>query len=276
MVIAAAILVAGLMNLGVMDSVQDKELKVMTYNLRYGTAQDGENSWPYRKESLLDLVKRVDPDVLGVQEALASQIDELRAALPGHDVLGGGRDDGIRKGEFSAMFYRRDRMGLREGGMRWISDTPEVPGSKGPGTTLPRVFSWGEFLVDGKRVLILNAHFDHQSPAARLMGAQQMRSFAESRKGIPSVMTGDFNCNLGSDPLDWLVAGGWKACRPDTGPYVTFNGFDAKVTAGEAIDFVMVSPGVTVLETVIDRTLTPDGRTPSDHYPVIARLTLTD
>lgn len=274
MIIAAAVLVAGLMGVGAMEFDRVDELKVMTYNLRYATAQDGENSWPYRKEVLLALVKRVDPDVLGVQEALASQIDELRAALPGHDVVGVGRDDGVRAGEFSAMLYRRDRLGLREGGTKWISDTPDVPGSKGPGTTLPRVFSWGEFLVDGKRVLIMNAHFDHQSAAARLMGAKQMRSFSESRAGIPSVMMGDFNCNLGSDPLNWLVSGGWNACRPEKGPFVTFNGFDAKVTEGEAIDFVLVSPGVKVLESVIDRSLKPDGRTPSDHYPVVVRLTL--
>ncbi|MCG9894349.1 MAG: endonuclease/exonuclease/phosphatase family protein, partial [Fimbriimonadaceae bacterium] len=151
-------------------------LKVMTYNIRFATAPDGENAWPLRRERLLDLVRRHDPDVLGLQEALDTQIDEIRAVLPDHDVLGVGRDDGIRKGEHSAILYRRTRLGLREGGTRWISPQPTVPGSLGGEARITRVFSWGDFfLTGGRRALVMNAHLDHQSASARLLGAVQMR-----------------------------------------------------------------------------------------------------
>lgn len=264
---AAAALVAALPPL---------EIKVMTYNLRFATAQDGENAWPRRREALIALVKKHDPDVLGVQEALASQIDELRAALPGHDVLGAGRDDGLRAGEHAALFTRRDLLGLREGGTRWISDAPDTPGTIGPGARIPRVFSWGEFFVPGKRrVLVMNCHLDHESAEARQMGTTQMRAFAGFRPGLPALLIGDFNCGPDSKAVSILTEGArFAASLPKEGPFGTYNGFQADRTGGEMIDHVFASPEWEVVDVRIDHSLTPDGRPPSDHFPVIVRLRL--
>lgn len=248
-------------------------LKVMTYNVRYATAPDGDNSWPNRREALIRLVKRHDPDVLGVQEALSVQIDELQAALPGHSILGVGREDGVRKGEYSAIFYRKEKFGLREGGTKWISDQPDKPGSIGPGAHIPRVFTWGEFFCgDGTRFLVLCAHLDHESPEARLMGTRHMRSFVESRPSLPSLVIGDFNSTVSEPPIQHLTAKNlFEAAVPSEGQTATFNAFDPNVTAGPMIDHVLHSKNWTVVTAEIDRT-SENGRVPSDHFPLIVRL----
>jgi endonuclease/exonuclease/phosphatase family metal-dependent hydrolase len=261
---------------GVMNTPSEPgpEVKVMTYNLRYANAADGPDGWEHRKDALIALIKKHDPDIFGIQEGLASQVDELRQAFRTHAVVGVGRDDGLRKGEYSAICYRRERFGLREGGTRWISDTPEVAGSKGPGTTLPRIFSWGEFfLAEGGRVLVVNTHFDHQSAPARLLGAQQIGEFLATRSGVPALLTGDFNCTFGDPPIEHLRAK-LTALRPAQDPIGTFNGFKPEATSGPMIDFVFTSAAWEVLDVQIDRTLTPSGRAPSDHFPLIARIRL--
>lgn len=254
---------------------QPVEIKVMTYNIRYATAPDGDNAWPKRKDTLLGLIKGHDPDILGVQEALATQVDELVRALPAHSMIGVGRDDGLGQGEYSAIFYRRDKLGLREGGTRWISDNPELPGSKGPGANIPRVFSWGEFFVaDGRRLLVLNVHFDHQSPEARLMGARHMRQFADSRPSVPSLLMGDFNCSEVDPPIKHILSGSrFTSAKPKDGPYGTFNGFDPNAVNGPMIDHLFTSQNWEVIDAEIDRS-TPSGAPPSDHFPLVVRLRL--
>jgi endonuclease/exonuclease/phosphatase family metal-dependent hydrolase len=248
-------------------SFEPLELKVMT--------QDGVNAWPNRREALINLIKNHDPDVLGVQEALAGQIDELKAALPEHDLLGVGRDDGLRKGEYSALFTRRTKLGLREGGTRWISNDPLKPGSLAFDAKITRIFTWGDYFAPGgTRLLLMNCHFDHQSHQARLMGGQQMRAFADQRSELPTLVMGDFNSAATDPPLQALTAGGvFTASIPKTGPWGTFNGFKPDETGGAMIDHILSSKHWQLASVEIDRTIV-NGRVPSDHFPVIARLTL--
>ncbi|MCU0316413.1 MAG: endonuclease/exonuclease/phosphatase family protein [Fimbriimonadaceae bacterium] len=259
---------------GIMSQSEPFELKVMTYNIRLGTGQDGENSWPYRKQALTDLILRHNPDVLGVQEALPFQMTELRASLPNHEVVGVGREDGLTKGEWSAIFTRQKKLGLREGGTRWISDTPEKPNSLGPGARITRIFSWGEFFTSsGKRILLINTHFDHQSDPARKLGAEQMVAFAKSRGELPTVITGDFNCSFGNPAINHIVEAGFIALKPASGPIGTFNGFDPKKTTGEMIDLIFVSSHWEATSVEIDFSA-PGGKVPSDHFPVISTIRL--
>lgn len=250
-------------------------LKVMTYNIRYGTAPDGENAWGLRRERLLELVRRHDPDVLGLQEALDGQITEIRRALPDHEVVGVGRDDGILKGEHSAILYRRTMLGMREGGTRWISPTPTVPGSLGGTARITRVFSWGEFfLPNGQRFLAINAHLDHQSDSARLLGAEQMRDWAGARPDLPAIIMGDFNSVPADEPGKALIAGGrFRVLMPPKGPFGTFSGFRAGAAGERMIDFILASPEWETVSVEIDQT-SHEGRTPSDHLPVVAQLRL--
>lgn len=250
-------------------------LTVMTYNLRHAAAPDGVNSWEFRRSLVMDRIRKHSPDVLGVQEALDVQIRELDKEFPDYIRVGVGRDDGITKGEYSAIYFKRERLGLREGGTRWISSEPEKPGTKGPGANIPRIFSWAElFTQDGRRILVLNAHWDHQSEPARLLAAQQMRAFVDSRKGIPTLVMGDFNCDPQSKPVQALVAGGrLELATLQSGPYGTFNGFDPAKVDGEMIDHIAITGEWRFERVEIDRTIV-NGRTPSDHWPVIASVNL--
>ncbi|MBX3110889.1 MAG: endonuclease/exonuclease/phosphatase family protein [Fimbriimonadaceae bacterium] len=249
-------------------------LTTMTFNLRYSTAPDGANAWPNRRDALLAIIRHHDPDVLGVQEALADQIDDLRAWMPQHDVLGAGRDDGLRKGEHSSVFYRRNLLGLREGGTRWISPTPKVPGSLAFEARITRVFTWGEFfLASGGLVLVANAHLDHESPRARLLGGEMMRGVVQDR-GLPAVVMGDFNCAAQEPPVLALTQSGLMAeALPAKGASVTFHGFDDTKTDGDMIDHVLHTKEWRCEWANIDRSRV-GGRMPSDHFPVVARLIL--
>ena len=249
------------------------ELTVMTYNLRFSTADDGPNAWPNRRDALLGLVREHDPDVLGVQEALADQIDDLRAWLPGHDVLGSGRDDGLRKGEHASLLYRRDLFGLREGGTRWVSPTPKKPGSLAFDARITRVFSWGEFFhASGRLILIANAHLDHQSEGARRLGGEMMRDLVVE-KNLPSLVMGDFNCAANEPPVLALTDKGLLKEALPKAVSNTYHGFNDASTKGPMIDHILHTKEWSALSAEIDRRRV-GGRMPSDHFPVIARLRL--
>ncbi|HEX4612713.1 MAG TPA: endonuclease/exonuclease/phosphatase family protein [Urbifossiella sp.] len=262
-------------------------VRVMSFNIRYGTARDGENHWDRRKEFLAATVTAFGPDLLGTQETLAAQRDYLAGKLSGYAAFGVGRDDGKEAGEMAALFYRTARFEKAASGHVWLSETPDVPGSKGWDAALPRIATWVKLTdrtaPDGPPVLFLNAHLDHKGTKARRESARLIRAKAlELGRGCRVVVTGDFNAGEGSDPYAALF--GPAADRP--GPLVdtfrvahpargktegTFNNFDPRATGGDRIDWIAVSRDWEVREAGIDRT-TKDGRAPSDHFPVTAVL----
>ncbi|MAG87698.1 MAG: endonuclease/exonuclease/phosphatase, partial [Flavobacteriaceae bacterium] len=81
------------------------QVKLMTYNIKYANENDGENSWSYRKDWITSQIKFYEPDIFGVQEALQVQIDYFSEHMPNYKHIGVGRDDGMKKGEYSAIFY---------------------------------------------------------------------------------------------------------------------------------------------------------------------------
>ena len=122
------------------------ELNVMTFNIRYGTANDGENRWDNRRNMVLDVLQNHSPDVVGLQEALRFQLDQIRSALPEFAEVGVGRDDGNTAGEYAALLYRRDRFALLDSGTFWLSDTPNVPASKHWGNSITRICTWARLI----------------------------------------------------------------------------------------------------------------------------------
>ena len=121
------------------QAVPRDPLQVMTFNIRYGTAKDGDNQWSARREMLFEVIRERDADLVGLQEALAFQIDEIEAAVPGYAVVGVGRDDAGRAGEFSAILLKKGRFRVADAGTFWFSDTPEVPASKSWGNSITRI-----------------------------------------------------------------------------------------------------------------------------------------
>jgi endonuclease/exonuclease/phosphatase family metal-dependent hydrolase len=264
-----------------------RAVRVMTFNVRYGTADDGINHWDRRKEFLVETIRAFDPDLLGTQEPLAFQRDYLAAALPGHAAWGAGREDGLEKGEMTLLFYRRDRFEKLAGGFFWLSDTPEQPGSRSWDSALPRMVAWVRLrdlaAPDLPPILFLNTHFDHKGVEARRQSARLLRKrIEELGEGCRVVLTGDFNEGEGSAPYRDLfgaldgaaspVLDAFREAHPRrTGEEGTFSGFRADATQGGRIDWIGASRDWMILDAAIDRAQR-EGRTPSDHFPVRARL----
>ncbi|MCL4177599.1 MAG: endonuclease/exonuclease/phosphatase family protein [Verrucomicrobia bacterium] len=154
-------------------------LKVMSFNIRYGAADDGTNSWPHRRYLILETIRTFDPDLLGMQEVLASQADYLKDNLPDYAFHGVGREDGVAQGEFVPVLYKRDRFEWVDAGHFWLSETPDVPGSKSWDSSLPRMVSWaqgfsGKPLIDTYRVIHPERSPD-ESSTSRWTGVRQGR-----------------------------------------------------------------------------------------------------
>ena len=274
---------------GAGSALAGEPVRVMSFNIRYGTADDGVNAWPERKAFLADRISKFDPDLLGTQETLAFQRDELLGLLHRYEAAGVGRDDGREKGEMAALFFKPARFEQVAGGDFWLSQTPETVGSKGWDAALPRIATWVKLADKADKaalpILFLNTHFDHQGAEARRESAALIRRyFDEHGTGCRLVITGDFNAGEGTPPYEALFAAeGDKASplidtirvavptRDAAGPEGTFTGFDGKSTGGERIDWIGCSRGFRVAEAGIDRS-ERDGRTPSDHAAVTAVL----
>jgi endonuclease/exonuclease/phosphatase family metal-dependent hydrolase len=259
------------------------DLGVMSFNIRYGTANDGDNRWPLRREFLIDVMRQDNADVIGVQEALHDQIVEITVALPAYAVIGVGRDDGMTRGEYSAILYRRDRFHVAESGTFWFSDTPSVVASKTWGNTITRICTWAR-LVDrkGGAFWVFNVHLDHQSQPSRERSTALLadRIRARAVPAEPVIVTGDFNVGDSNPALPVLLGGStpllvdaFRRLHPAATEVGTFTGFDTSRTTGDKIDFIFATPGVEVLKAAIVRTA-KDGRLPSDHFPVTATLRL--
>jgi endonuclease/exonuclease/phosphatase family metal-dependent hydrolase len=262
-------------------------LRVMSFNIRYGTAADGANHWDKRKDFLMETIQRFDPDLLGTQETLEFQRVFLATGLPGHEDLGVGREDGVKKGEMAALFYRRSRFEKLEGGHFWLSTTPETAGSKSWDSSLPRMVTWVKLRETQRKeapaLLFLNTHFDHLGAQARLESAKLLRQrLTTLGAGCRVVVTGDFNAGETSDPYRALfgeTAGApspiydtYRAAYPTpVGDESTSNDFTPKVKGRARIDWIGASRGWKTLSAAIDR-VAREGRTPSDHFPVTAVL----
>lgn len=259
------------------------EVRVMSFNIRYGTAQDGENHWDRRKEFLVETIRAFDPDLLGTQETLGSQRDFLAEKLPEYDHLGVGRDDGREKGEMMALYYKRARFEKLDGGHFWLSESPDKIGSKSWDSSLPRMVTWVK-LRDRQDeaalpVAYFNTHFDHMGTTARLESARLIRrQIGTLGAKCAVIVTGDFNTDEGSPPYRALFEPAADVQSPVVDTYRavhseraanegTFSGFKAEAVAGARIDWIGVSRDWEIRSAAIDHTAR-EGRTPSDHFPV--------
>lgn len=178
-------------------------LRVMSFNIRFNTARDSANAWPHRKDLAASMIRFHHANLAGLQEALKGQIDDLAERLPGYGWFGVGRDDGRDKGEFSAIFYRRDRFELLEESTFWLSEEPEVIGSKGWDAAITRIVTWGKLRdrSTGKVFFHFNTHFDHRGVRAREESASLLLTKIKEIAGTtPVIVTGDFNSRESSEP----------------------------------------------------------------------------
>ena len=272
-------------------------LRVMCFNVRFGTADDGPNRWEYRSGLVARTIRRFDPDLLGVQEALRFQADALREALPEYGFVGAGRDDGRDAGEMCGVFFRRGRFERLDAGTFWLSETPDRPGSRGWDADLPRVATWVRLRdlcqpsngagdgPEANTVLFLNTHWDYAGKRARTESARLIRRTIRSvQPSGPAIVVGDFNGTEDDEPYAQLLHG--RGDETDRGPTLidsyrgvhpqrlakesTFHGFTGG-REGSRIDWILHTEDLCTLEAGIDP-FHEAGRYPSDHFPITAVL----
>lgn len=272
------ILIAFLLLTTMLSHTEAQTIKVMTYNIRYDAPSDGVNQWPKRTHKVYDLIKKYDPDLIGLQEVLHHQLTDLLKNLPEYVHIGVGRDDGKTKGEYSAILYKKSRFKVIDKNTFWLSETPAVPGSKSWDAAITRVASWGTFrdLKSNKEFLMINTHFDHIGVEARKNSAALLKQMAgKIAKDFPLVITGDFNCTRDDgpyqtimDPKDVKLVDPAPKNSPGTFCSFTVNSMECK-----AIDYIFhteewKSDGYQV---ITDN----DGKYyPSDHLPVAVELSI--
>lgn len=246
-------------------SASAQELNVGSFNIRNGKPlkpgqelpKKGDyakyNGWDHRKQYVCDMINLEAFDIFGAQEVRKAQLDDMLAMLPDYDYIGVGRDNGDDKGEFSPVFYRKDKFEKLDGGTFWLSPTPEKP-SKGWDAKYNRICSWGLFLhkESGKKVYFLNVHFDHRGVQARIEASKQIARYVKQNcKGATVVVSGDFNVSQDSDSYKTLVASkvlkdSYDIAKYRFEPTGTFNGFNSRRYTNRRIDHLFVSKGTKV------------------------------
>ena len=251
-IVAAALLALAVAGCGTAQK-QDPALKVGSYNIRLQPGDKGTpNAWDERKADMVELIRKLDLDAFGLQEVCPGQADYLTNNLPQYVMVGVHRDDGKRKGEASPVFYRKDRFDALKSGTFWLSETPDVPGSKSWNTACTRVCSWMwlKDKVTGKTFCFANTHTDHKSALARKNGMlliiQKMHEFAP--KGTPVIFTGDHNCRETEEPAQavskLLKNALYVSQTPPAGPWRTFSGWNWRDSEYSAIDALKLPPNV--------------------------------
>jgi len=259
-------------------------LRVMTYNVRYDTPDDGDHAWEHRRDAVASTIRFHRPDVIGLQEPLDHQLADLAERLPAFEWVGSGRVDGDGEGEYTPIGYRRDRLECLESGTFWLSETPEKAGSIGWDARHPRIVTWARLRdrSTGTRHLHANTHFSHDGPRARRESAGLvLERLEELADGDPIVLTGDFNCVAGESAFDVLTGAGdresplvsapERSPEPSHGPPTSVTDFE-ELVPDRKIDHIFLTGDVTVGQHGVCSDCYADGRFPSDHLPVVVEL----
>lgn len=241
------------------------------------------NAWPHRKLQAAGQVLFHQVHLLGVQEALHDQMEDLQGELKEYKYVGVGRTDGKQKGEYSAIFYDTTRLRLLQSKTFWLSEHPDSIGQKGWDAAIERIVTWARFQdrKTGKQFFHFNTHFDHIGKEARRESARLLlQQVAGIAKKTPVIVTGDFNAQPGDEPItvlldgtgpDHLIDAKSVSSLPHYGPTGTFNGFRSKETGNQPIDYIFIKNGIRVMRHAT-LSQTWQGRFSSDHFPVFAAV----
>jgi endonuclease/exonuclease/phosphatase family metal-dependent hydrolase len=264
------------------------EATFASYNIRYENGDDGEwRSWQNRLQRLVKTVRKMNPDVMGIQEGLHGQVADLKMSLSDYDFYGFGRDDGDTAGEYTAIFFRKSRFMIdtKHRGIFWLSDTPDLAGSMTWGNKIPRICVWA-YLIDrtsNRGMTIYNTHWDHQHQVSREKAAKMIASRIDQRerKNDPVVLLGDFNAAEGNHAVDFLAGRNqeWNNALTDTFDKLhksqrerrTLHFWKNHHDGWLKVDHILVSSPVLIESAEI---IYPEnGESPaSDHFPVRSKI----
>jgi len=260
-------------------------VRVCTYNVRRDTDEDGRYAWDGRREAVASTIRFHRPDIVGLQEPLADQYDDLRAALGTYEWVGRSRFGGEREGEFCPVGFRRERFERVAGDTFWLSETPDEPASIGWDATYPRIATWVRLRdrETGNHLTYCNTHLDHEGPRARREAARLILArLPDLREGGPAVVAGDCNATPEDDPYRILAGEGdhespltdarTASPYPEHGPATTRTDYES-LRMGRRIDHVFVR-GCDVAHYGVAADVAGEGWYPSDHLPVVVDLSV--
>ncbi|SDB27229.1 Metal-dependent hydrolase, endonuclease/exonuclease/phosphatase family [Flavobacteriaceae bacterium MAR_2010_188] len=257
-----------------------QELSVMTYNIKLDYPIEGENSWTNRKPMFIGQLNFYEPDIFGVQEAMPNQMKEMDSLLPNYGFVGVGRDDGQDLGEYSAIFYKKNKFKVLVSSTFWLSETPDKV-SMGWDAACNRVCTYVKFedLQNHSTFYVFNTHFDHIGVEARKNSSKLIiKKINEINvENLPVILTGDFNLEEDSESIKYI-----KSQLKDSkeiskaepfGPIGTFNNFEFDKPVSRRLDYIFVNSRVTVQKYAV-LSDSKDLHYPSDHLPVLVMLKL--
>ncbi len=260
-------------------------VNVMTFNIRLDHAGDSLNNWQYRKDNAAEMIRTNNIDILGTQEVLLNQLNDLKERLPEYNAIGVARDDGKEKGEYCALFYKKDKFSELESGNFWVSETPEVLGSKGWDASYIRIATWAilKDKASEKEIFVINTHLDNDGLTARKEGGNLLiKKALELGKSLPIILTGDFNDTPESEAIknitnpaksNYLLDSKSIAAKT-SGTDWTFHDFGRLPIENRVrIDYIFVSKQVDVLDYQV-LTDTLNGTFTSDHKAISASLSI--
>lgn len=254
-------------------------MKLVSWNIRLDTETDGPHAWRFRREAVVDFLKKEQPAIIGFQEALHGQVDYLSASLGGYANVGVGRADGREAGEYVPVFYDTARFVLLDAGHFWLSETPEVAGSKGWDAQCERMVSWVRLQLknSSKQLLVVNTHLDHVGATARQMSVDMLLSFLAQHNKENMILMGDFNFSP-DDPNYPLLAAKLTDSRQiepewEERERPTYTGFDQTEENDGLVDFIFLGSGLQARSYLIPA-VNGDGFFASDHLPVVVGVYL--
>ena len=227
-----------------------QDLIIGSYNIRYDNSGDKEkgNGWERRCPIMVNQIQFYDFDILGAQEVLHNQLEDMLKGLPQYAYIGVGRDDGETKGEYAPIFYKKDRFKLLKSGHFWLSEETSYP-NKGWDAALPRICTWGQFrdLKKKKNIWFFNLHFDHVGVEARKQSTKLVLDKIKEMCGKDAViLTGDFNVDQTNESYKLLANSNilfdtYEKAEVQYALNGTFNAFRSDHVTNSRIDHIFVS-----------------------------------
>ncbi len=251
---------------------------VITYNIKYDDNSNGKNSWKVRKDAMIELIHKLSPDILGIQEGLIHQVEFLDSKMSDHKYVGVGRDDANRKGEYCAIFFNEKKYKLLKDSTFWLSENPDKV-SVGWDAALERICTYAllENIKNGNKIWAFNTHFDHIGNIAREKSARLLLEKIQmlNINKEPVLVMGDFNVEDNSKVIDILKQKLIDTMRDyeieHKGPVGTFNNFLNNQEIIKRIDYVFSNGFQTISHQHIDKKL-ESGDHISDHLPVFVEV----
>lgn len=260
-------------------SLMAQNLQVMTYNIRYDNPRDGADAWSQRKEYLAAQVRFYGPDILGTQEALDQQVTFLEEQLPAYTRVGVGRDDGDKKGEYCAIFFKTEVFTLLQEGTFWLSETPDQP-SVGWDASMERICTFIQVKrkKSKQKLWVFNAHFDHIGEEARKQSVslilQKIEALTDPTDAV--VFMGDLNLEPSADAIQLLreqLSDCYEISAEGAfGPEGTFNAFKFQEPVTRRIDYIFVRKAQIFIQKYAVLSDSKDLHYPSDHLPVLVEV----